>query len=87
MASAIVGRPIMSCQRSTGTWLVMRIEPVEGAGEPAHADAARAGDDEIPLVPDPVATGELEEERAVETAGGAIIDILDACRLPQAGDP
>jgi hypothetical protein len=50
----------------------------QGAGEPAFADAARAGDDEVAAGADPFAGGELAEERAVEPTGGTIIDILDA---------
>ena len=40
----------------------------ERAGEPAFADAAGAGDQQIVPRADPVAGGELEEERAVEPA-------------------
>ena len=50
----------------------------QGAGEPAFADAARPGDDEVTARANPFAGGELAEERTVETAGSAIIDILDA---------
>jgi hypothetical protein len=46
-------------------------------GEPAFADAARTGDDEVAAGADPFAGGELAEERTVETAGGTIVDILD----------
>jgi len=50
----------------------------EGAGEPALAQAARPGHQQIAALGDPVAGGELEEERAVEPARALIIDVLDA---------
>src|SRR5271157_5698183 len=40
----------------------------ERAGEPALAQAARPGQEQIAALGDPVASGELEEERAVEPA-------------------
>ena len=153
MASAIVGLPMISYQRSTGTWLVSMIDLVswrsstisrrlgaeglgppvvedeqidagelaqdlgvaaigaregegceeardaligdreifpaglmpERAGEPALADAARAGDQQIMFGTDPVAAGELEEKGAIEAARGAVIDVLDGGRLAQLG--
>ena len=57
----------------------------ERTGEPGFADAARPGDQQIVLGPDPVATGELEEERAIEAADGAVIDVFDAGGLAQLG--
>ena len=59
----------------------------EGAGEPTFADAARAGDQQITPCADPVAGGELEEQRAIETAGGAEVDILDAGLMAQPRGP
>ena len=38
----------------------------ERAGEPTLAQAARPGQEQIAALGDPVASGELEEERAVE---------------------
>ena len=35
---------------------------------------------------DPLALDQLLEQRAVETAGASVIDILDACVLAQFGD-
>src|SRR5262249_41689410 len=49
----------------------------ERAGEPAFADAARAGDQQIAPFADEVAGGELEEQGAIEAACGVIIDVLD----------
>ena len=57
----------------------------EGAGEPALADAARTGDEQIAVLPDPVAGGELEEERSVEAAGGAEVDVLDGGAVAKLG--
>ena len=56
----------------------------ERAGEPAFAQAARPGDEQIAAFGDPVAGGELEEQGAVEPARALIIDILDAGRMTQA---
>ena len=49
----------------------------ERAGEPALANPAQAGDQQIMFGADPLAAGELEEEGAIEAAGGAVIDVLD----------
>jgi hypothetical protein len=35
--------------------------------------------------PDPVASGELEEETAIEAADGAVVDILDAGGMAKLG--
>src|SRR5271157_1720033 len=59
----------------------------EGAGEPALAQAARPGHEQIATLGDPVTSGELEEERAVEPAGALIVDVLDAGRMTQLSDP
>jgi hypothetical protein len=56
----------------------------ESAGKPAFAGATRSCDDEASPLADPVAGGELEEQRAVETARGAIIDVFDAGGLTKA---
>ena len=55
----------------------------ESAGKPAFAGATRSCDDEASPLADPVAGGELEEQRAIETARGAIIDIFDAGGLTE----
>ena len=49
----------------------------EGAGQPALADAGRADDDQIVVGLDPVAVDELLEQRAVEAARTAVIDVLE----------
>jgi hypothetical protein len=55
----------------------------ERAGEPAFADAARACDQQIAPLADEVAGRELEEQGAIEAAGGAIVDVLDAGVMAQ----
>ena len=47
----------------------------------------RAGDDEIAALGDPVTSGELEEQRAVEPARRLVVDVFDAGRMPQLGGP
>src|SRR5208282_6618838 len=59
----------------------------EGASEPTLAQAARPGQEQIAALGDPVTGGELEEERAVEPARTLIVDVLDAGRVTQPGDP
>jgi hypothetical protein len=55
----------------------------ERAGEPTFAQAARPGYEQIAALGDPIASGELEEERAVEPARALIVDVLDAGRMTQ----
>lgn len=57
----------------------------EGTGEPAPADAAGAGEQQVMAGAEPVVAGELEEQGAVEAAGGAVVDIFDAGGLAQLG--
>ena len=59
----------------------------ERAGEPTFAQAARPGYEQIAALGDPIASGELEEERAVEPARALIVDVLDAGRMTQLSDP
>ena len=59
----------------------------ERAGDPALADAGRAGDEQVLVPLDPVAGGELLEQRAVEAARRLQIDVLDDGVLAQAGEP
>src|SRR5271166_4010643 len=59
----------------------------ERASEPTLAQAARPGQEQIAALGDPVASGELEEERAVEPARDLIVDVLDAGWMTQARDP
>ena len=49
----------------------------EGAGEPAFADTARSDDNQVALLGDPYAGGELRKQGPVEASGGAVVDILD----------
>ncbi len=56
----------------------------ERASEPALAQAAGAGDEQIAPLGDPIAGGELEEQRPVEPARDLVIDILDAGVMAQA---
>ncbi|BBB96623.1 hypothetical protein AB7M47_002490 [Bradyrhizobium elkanii] len=50
----------------------------ERRGEPALADAGRAADQEIDAVVDPATLNEAGEQRTVEPARGAVVDVLDA---------
>ena len=57
----------------------------EGAGQPTLSDAGRACQQQPMTLANPVAGGELEEERAVEPALGAEIDIFDLRVMTQLG--
>ena len=57
----------------------------ERAGEPGFADAGRADDDQVLLLLDPATQGEILEQRAVKTAIGTIVDILDNGSVSQPG--
>src|SRR5271156_3586840 len=59
----------------------------KGAGEPTLAQAARPGDEQTAALGDPVAGGELEEQRAVKPAVTLIVDVFDGGRVTQLGDP
>jgi hypothetical protein len=50
----------------------------ERRGEPTLADAGRAADQEIDAVVDPATLNEAGEQRTVEPARGAVVDVLDA---------
>lgn len=52
-------------------------------GEPALADAGWAADRQVGMVVDPAVLDKLGEQRAVESARGAVVDILDAGLLAQ----
>ena len=58
----------------------------ERGGQPTFADAGRADQRQIVVSVDPLALDQLLEQGAVETAGTAIVDILDAGLLAQFGD-
>jgi hypothetical protein len=61
---------------------IIAASPVsESAGKPTFADPGRAAQDDVIVGVDPTTLGELLEQRAIETARGTIIDILDGCRV------
>ena len=57
----------------------------ESTGKPTFADAGRAAQDQIVMGVDPFAIDELVEQPAIETARGAVIDILDDGVVAQSG--
>jgi len=59
----------------------------KGASQPRFADAARAGQETVPMLADPVTAGELQEQCTVQAARCAVIDILDGGEMPQLGSP
>ena len=59
----------------------------ERAGQVALADAARTGDQKIAPIADLIIGRQLLKEAAIESAGGSIVDVLDAGCLSQLGGP
>ena len=57
----------------------------EGTGKPTFADAGRPAQDQIVVRVDPLAAGELVEQRPIKAARGAVIDILDDGMVAQPG--
>src|SRR5437868_12150607 len=57
----------------------------EGTGKPAFADAGWPAQDQIVVRIDPFAGGEFVEQRAIETAGNSVIDVLDDGMVAQSG--
>ena len=57
----------------------------DGASQPAFADAGGADQGQIVVGVDPFALSELLEQGAIETSGGAIVDVFDARLLTQLG--
>ena len=57
----------------------------EGTSQPRLADTGRTDDDQMMMVADPLAAGELVEQSAVEAAGRMQVDILDDGGLTQPG--
>src|SRR6266853_1580026 len=55
----------------------------ESASQPRLSDAGRADHDQVVMLADPFAAGELAEQGAVEAAMGAVIDVLDDGGLAQ----
>jgi hypothetical protein len=58
----------------------------QGAGEPAFSDAGRAGDQHILMAVDPISSDEPGQERAIDTAWRAKIDVLHAGVLTEGGE-
>ena len=48
----------------------------EGAGQPGLAGPGRPGDQQVLMAFDPLPAGQLLEQGAIQTAGGAMIDVL-----------
>ena len=57
----------------------------ECAGKPAFADTGRPFDDQVLRLVDPAASDQRLEYRAVEAAGGAVIDVLNRRLVAQPG--
>jgi hypothetical protein len=55
----------------------------DGARQPAFADAGWADQGQIVVGVDPLTLGELLEQGAIETSGGAIVDVFDACLVAE----
>ena len=55
----------------------------DGASQPAFADAGWADQVQIVVGLDPVALGEPLEQGAIETTGGARVDVFDARLLAE----
>ena len=75
-----LGNPLIENRAVIAAGLV-----TEGTSKPRFAHAGRPAQNQIVVRVDPLAIGELVEERAVEAARGAVIDVLDASRLAQSG--
>jgi hypothetical protein len=57
----------------------------ERTGQPRLADPGRTGQQTMPPLTDPVAAGQLQEQRAIQAARRAVIDILDRGQVAQPG--
>jgi hypothetical protein len=57
----------------------------EGTGKPAFADTRGSFDDQVLRLVDPAAGDQCLEQRSVEAAGGAIIDVFDRRLVAQPG--
>lgn len=62
MASARVGSPMTSCQWSTGSWLVTRVERLPWRSSINSSRSRRCS---------------AESEGAVEPAGGSVVNVFD----------
>jgi len=58
----------------------------ERAGEVALAGPCGSGDEDVVVLTDPLTRGEAEDERAVEAAGRAEVEVLDAGGHVELGD-
>jgi hypothetical protein len=57
----------------------------EGTGKPTLSDTGRSAQDQIVVRVDPLAAGELVEQRPIEAARCAVINILDDGVMAQSG--
>jgi hypothetical protein len=57
----------------------------ESAGEIALAGPRGTGDDAVVVIADPLATGQGQQERLVQSARGAVIDVFEAGVVPELG--
>ena len=55
----------------------------DGASQPAFADAGWADQGQIVVGVDPIALGELLEQGAIKTSGGAVVGVFDACLVAE----
>ena len=54
---------------------------------PSTSCAGRAGEQQVLMPLDPLATGQAMEQGPIEAAGGVMIDVLGGGLLAQAGEP
>ncbi len=59
----------------------------ECTGQPAFADAGRSADRKVIVSINPVAADQLHEQRPIETALAAVIDILRHSLMTKLGEP
>ena len=57
----------------------------ESTGKPTFADAGRPAQDQVVVRVDPFAGSEFVEQRAIEAAVNAVIDVLDDSTVTQSG--
>src|SRR5882757_2180592 len=89
--SGRVCQRVLMIANKPGQPLIAHREPVtrrlvaEGASDETFAGAGRAQDQNVVVPVQPTAAGERVDEAAVETARGAVVDILEAGGLAQPG--
>lgn len=59
----------------------------KSAGDPALAQASRAGDQQILMTTDPTAIDKVGHDGGVDPTGRAHVDVFDAGLLPEGGNP